>query len=121
METVIVPDPGPGGAVVDIQACGVCATHLHYREGAITDEYPFLLGHEAAGTVAAVGAGVTNVAVGNYVIINWRAECGQVSRWASWSSTAMSTWRLSILECVSAQVIGSPAGVRTRCRRSPQK
>ncbi len=77
VETVIVPDPGPGEAVVDIQACGVCATDLHYREGNITDEYPFLLGHEAAGTVAAVGEGVTNVAVGDYVILNWRAVCGQ--------------------------------------------
>jgi S-(hydroxymethyl)mycothiol dehydrogenase len=77
VETVIVPDPGPGEAVVDIAACGVCHTDLHYREGGITDDYPFLLGHEAAGTVAAVGAGVTNVAVGDFVILNWRAVCGQ--------------------------------------------
>src|SRR5919107_1842043 len=77
VETVIVPDPGPGEAVVDIHACGVCATDLHYREGGINDEFPFLLGHEAAGVVAAVGAGVTNVAVGDYVILNWRAVCGQ--------------------------------------------
>jgi S-(hydroxymethyl)mycothiol dehydrogenase len=77
VETVIVPDPGPGEAVVDIQACGVCATDLHYREGNINDEYPFLLGHEAAGVVSAVGEGVTNVAVGDYVILNWRAVCGQ--------------------------------------------
>ncbi len=77
IETILVPDPGPGEAVVDIQACGVCHTDLHYREGGINDEYPFLLGHEAAGTVAAVGEGVTNVAVGDYVILNWRAVCGQ--------------------------------------------
>ena len=77
VETIVVPDPGPGEAVVDIQACGVCHTDLHYREGGITDEFPFLLGHEAAGTVAAVGEGVTNVAVGDYVILNWRAVCGQ--------------------------------------------
>jgi S-(hydroxymethyl)mycothiol dehydrogenase len=77
VETVIVPDPGPGEAVVDIQACGVCATDLHYREGNINDEYPFLLGHEAAGVVSAVGEGVTNVVVGDYVILNWRAVCGQ--------------------------------------------
>src|SRR5918998_650538 len=77
VETVIVPDPGPGEAVVDVQACGVCHTDLHYREGGINDEFPFLLGHEAAGTVAAVGEGVTNVAVGDYVILNWRAVCGQ--------------------------------------------
>src|SRR4051794_39691777 len=77
VETIVVPDPGPGEAVVDIQACGVCATDLHYREGNINDDYPFLLGHEAAGTVAAVGEGVTNVAVGDFVILNWRAVCGQ--------------------------------------------
>ncbi|PRY37779.1 S-(hydroxymethyl)mycothiol dehydrogenase [Geodermatophilus tzadiensis] len=77
VETVLVPDPGPGEAVVDVQACGVCHTDLHYREGGINDEFPFLLGHEAAGTVAAVGEGVTNVAVGDFVVLNWRAVCGQ--------------------------------------------
>jgi S-(hydroxymethyl)mycothiol dehydrogenase len=77
VETIVVPDPGPGEAVVDVQACGVCATDLHYREGNINDEFPFLLGHEAAGVVAAVGEGVTTVAVGDYVILNWRAVCGQ--------------------------------------------
>src|SRR6187401_2865619 len=74
---VVVPDPGPGEAVVRIEACGVCHTDLHYREGGINDDFPFLLGHEAAGTVAAVGEGVTNVAVGDYVVLNWRAVCGQ--------------------------------------------
>jgi S-(hydroxymethyl)mycothiol dehydrogenase len=77
VETIVVPDPGPGEAVVDVQACGVCHTDLHYREGGINDEFPFLLGHEAAGVVSAVGEGVTNVAVGDYVILNWRAVCGQ--------------------------------------------
>src|SRR4051794_4373532 len=77
IETIVVPDPGPGEAVVDVQACGVCHTDLHYREGGITDDFPFLLGHEAAGVVSAVGEGVTNVAVGDFVILNWRAVCGQ--------------------------------------------
>jgi S-(hydroxymethyl)mycothiol dehydrogenase len=77
IETIIVPDPGPGEAVVDVQACGVCHTDLHYREGGINDEFPFLLGHEAAGIVSAIGEGVTNVAVGDYVILNWRAVCGE--------------------------------------------
>ncbi|WP_369256190.1 S-(hydroxymethyl)mycothiol dehydrogenase [Geodermatophilus amargosae] len=77
VETILVPDPGPGEAVVDVAACGVCHTDLHYREGGINDEFPFLLGHEAAGTVAAVGEGVTNVAVGDFVVLNWRAVCGQ--------------------------------------------
>jgi S-(hydroxymethyl)mycothiol dehydrogenase len=77
VETILVPDPGPGEAVVKIAACGVCHTDLHYREGGINDDFPFLLGHEAAGTVEAVGEGVTEVAPGDYVILNWRAVCGQ--------------------------------------------
>lgn len=77
LETIIIPDPGPGEAVVKIQACGVCHTDLHYREGAINDDFPFLLGHEAAGTVESVGDGVTHVAPGDYVILNWRAVCGE--------------------------------------------
>jgi S-(hydroxymethyl)mycothiol dehydrogenase len=76
VETVLVPDPGPGEAVVDVQACGVCHTDLHYREGGISDDYPFLLGHEAAGLVSAVGDGVTDLTVGDFVILNWRAVCG---------------------------------------------
>ncbi|MFF3493056.1 S-(hydroxymethyl)mycothiol dehydrogenase [Streptomyces sp. NPDC002795] len=75
--TITVPDPGPGEAVVKIQACGVCHTDLHYREGGINDEFPFLLGHEAAGVVESVGDGVSEVAVGDFVILNWRAVCGQ--------------------------------------------
>ena len=74
---VVVPDPGPGEALVAVQACGVCHTDLHYREGGINDEFPFLLGHEAAGVVEAVGAGVTDIAPGDFVILNWRAVCGQ--------------------------------------------
>ena len=74
--TIVVPDPGPGEAVVRIQTCGVCHTDLHYREGGINDDYPFLLGHEAAGLVETVGEGVTDVAPGDFVVLNWRAVCG---------------------------------------------
>ncbi|WP_372728013.1 S-(hydroxymethyl)mycothiol dehydrogenase [Nocardioides sp.] len=74
--TINVPDPGPGEAVVRVQACGVCHTDLHYREGGINDEFPFLLGHEAAGIVEAVGDDVTSVAPGDFVVLNWRAVCG---------------------------------------------
>ena len=76
VETIIIPDPGPGEAVVKVQACGVCHTDLHYREGAINDDFPFLLGHEAAGVVESVGPDVTEVAPGDFVILNWRAVCG---------------------------------------------
>ena len=74
--TINVPDPGPGEAVVQVQACGVCHTDLHYREGGINDDFPFLLGHEAAGVVESVGPDVTSVAPGDFVILNWRAVCG---------------------------------------------
>jgi S-(hydroxymethyl)mycothiol dehydrogenase len=75
--TVLVPDPGPGEALVAVQACGVCHTDLHYREGGIGEDFPYLLGHEAAGIVEAVGDGVTGLAPGDFVILNWRAVCGQ--------------------------------------------
>ncbi|MGY2875373.1 S-(hydroxymethyl)mycothiol dehydrogenase [Marmoricola sp. URHA0025 HA25] len=75
--TINVPDPGAGEAVVRVQTCGVCHTDLHYREGGINDDFPFLLGHEAAGVVEAVGPGVTDVAPGDFVVLNWRAVCGE--------------------------------------------
>ncbi len=77
LETVLVPDPGPGEALVSVRACGVCHTDLHYRQGGINDDFPFLLGHEAAGVVEAVGPGVTSPAPGDFVVLNWRAVCGE--------------------------------------------
>lgn len=74
--TIEVPTPGPGEAVVRVQACGVCHTDLHYRAGGIHDEFPFLLGYEAAGLVEAVGTGVDDLAEGDFVVLNWRAVCG---------------------------------------------
>ncbi|TQS45121.1 S-(hydroxymethyl)mycothiol dehydrogenase [Cryptosporangium phraense] len=76
VETILVPDPGPGEAVVKVHACGVCHTDLHYREGGINDDFPFLLGHEAAGVVEAIGEGVTGITPGDFVVLNWRAVCG---------------------------------------------
>jgi len=77
VDTVLVPDPGPGEALVQVKACGVCHTDLHYREGGINDEFPFLLGHEAAGVVETVGDGVSSVSAGDFVVLNWRAVCGE--------------------------------------------
>ncbi|TDW29329.1 S-(hydroxymethyl)mycothiol dehydrogenase [Cryobacterium psychrophilum] len=73
---IVIPDPGPGEVIVDIETCGVCHTDFHYKEGGISDDFPFLLGHEAAGRVSVVGEGVTHVAVGDFVVLNWRAVCG---------------------------------------------
>ena len=77
IETILVPDPGPGEALIDILTCGVCHTDLHYKQGGISDDYPFLLGHEATGVVSAVGPDVTEVKPGDRVILNWRAVCGE--------------------------------------------
>ncbi|PSR68208.1 S-(hydroxymethyl)mycothiol dehydrogenase [Nocardia sp. MDA0666] len=74
---IVIPDPGPHDVVVRVQACGVCHTDLTYREGGINDEFPFLLGHEAAGVVETVGDAVTHVQPGDHVVLNWRAVCGQ--------------------------------------------
>ncbi len=76
VEQISVPDPGPGEAVVRVQACGVCHTDLHYVQGGIGDDYPYLLGHEAAGVVETIGTGVDNLAPGDFVVLNWRAVCG---------------------------------------------
>ena len=73
---VTIPDPGPNDVVVRIQACGVCHTDLHYVQGGIGADYPYLLGHEAAGIVESVGEGVRDLGPGDYVILNWRAVCG---------------------------------------------
>src|SRR5690349_24536628 len=77
VETITIPDPGPGEAVVRVQACGVCHTDLHYKQGGISDGFPFLLGHEAAGVAEAAGAGATGVAAGDFVVLNWRAVRGK--------------------------------------------
>ncbi|TVU61691.1 S-(hydroxymethyl)mycothiol dehydrogenase [Paenarthrobacter nitroguajacolicus] len=76
LETILVPEPGPGEALVDILTSGVCHTDLHYKLGGISDDFPFLLGHEATGVVSAVGPDVTDVAPGDRVVLNWRAVCG---------------------------------------------
>lgn len=74
---IVIPDPGPFDVVVRIQACGVCHTDLAYRNGGIGDEFPYLLGHEAAGVVDVVGSDVTKVQAGDFVVLNWRAVCGE--------------------------------------------
>src|ERR687889_504103 len=111
---VVIPDPGPGDVVIDILACGVCHTDLHYREGGINDEFPFLLGHEAAGTVEAVGEGVTEVAPGDFVILNWRAVCGDCracNRGEPWYcfATHTATQRMTLAEGDLAGTELSPA------------
>ena len=112
--TINVPDPGAGEALVRVQACGVCHTDLHYREGGINDEFPFLLGHEAAGVVEAVGEGVTDVGPGDFVVLNWRAVCGECracKRGEPWYcfDTHNATQKMTIAEGEQAGAELSPA------------
>src|SRR6188472_2803713 len=114
IETIVVPDPGPGEAVVAIQACGVCHTDLHYREGGINDDFPFLLGHEAAGVVESVGPDVTGLEPGDFVVLNWRAVCGDCracNRGEPWYcfATHNATQRMTLAEGDLAGTELSPA------------
>ncbi|GAB3200270.1 S-(hydroxymethyl)mycothiol dehydrogenase [Nocardioides hungaricus] len=114
LTTINVPDPGPGEALVRVQACGVCHTDLHYREGGINDDFPFLLGHEAAGVVEAVGPDVTTVAPGDFVVLNWRAVCGDCracGRGEPWYcfATHNATQKMTLAEGPDAGVELSPA------------
>ena len=92
IQPILVPDPGPGEALIRVKACGVCHTDLHYREGAINDDFPFLLGHEASGTVESVGTGVNNVAPAT-----------------SWSSPGVRPAALAGPVCEAVPGIASPA------------
>ncbi len=74
---IIVGEPGPDEVVVAVDACGVCHTDLHYVQGGIGDDFPYLLGHEAAGRVESVGERVVDVEPGDVVVLNWRAVCGR--------------------------------------------
>jgi S-(hydroxymethyl)mycothiol dehydrogenase len=111
---VVVPDPGPGEAVVRVEACGVCHTDLHYREGGINDDFPFLLGHEAAGVVESVGEGVAGLEPGDFVVLNWRAVCGDCracDRGEPWYcfATHNATQRMTLAEGDLAGTELSPA------------
>ena len=101
IEMIEVPNPGPGEVLIDVKACGVCHTDLHYREGAINDEFPFLLGHEAAGIVEEVGEGVSDLNPGDFVILNWRAVCGHCrscrrGRPWNWFATHNATQKMTL-------------------------
>lgn len=81
-ETVVVrekrkPSPGPGDLLVEIEACGVCATDLHMYRGALTVDYPMVPGHESAGEIVATGDEVTEYTPGDRVAINPSIPCHQ--------------------------------------------
>ena len=82
LEEIVIDDPGPGEVLVRIQASGVCHTDLHYKLGAVGNDFPYLLGHEGSGVIEAVGEGVTEPRISDYVVLAWRAPCGYCRFWA---------------------------------------
>ncbi|MFF5552553.1 Zn-dependent alcohol dehydrogenase [Streptomyces olivaceoviridis] len=71
-----LPDPGPGQVRVRLAAAGVCHSDLSLSDGTMRVPVPAVLGHEGAGTVVAVGEGVTHVSPGSPVVLNWAPSCG---------------------------------------------
>ncbi|MDT0405528.1 Zn-dependent alcohol dehydrogenase [Streptomyces edwardsiae] len=71
-----LPEPGPGRVRVRLAAAGVCHSDLSLSDGTMRLPVPAVLGHEGAGTVVAVGEGVTHVAPGADVVLNWAPSCG---------------------------------------------
>ncbi|WP_405874563.1 MULTISPECIES: zinc-binding dehydrogenase [unclassified Streptomyces] len=71
-----LPDPGPGQVRVRLAAAGVCHSDLSLTNGTMRVPVPAVLGHEGAGTVVAVGEGVTHVSPGAEVVLNWAPSCG---------------------------------------------
>ena len=76
IERIVLEEPGAGEVRVRVLASGVCHTDLHFQLGSI-GTLPILMGHEGAGVVEAVGPGVESPKVGDYVVLAWRAPCGQ--------------------------------------------
>ncbi|MEU0134464.1 Zn-dependent alcohol dehydrogenase [Streptomyces sp. NPDC006296] len=73
---IVLPEPGPGRVSVSLAAAGVCHSDLSLSDGTMRLPVPAVLGHEGAGTVLAVGEGVTHVAPGDPVVLNWAPSCG---------------------------------------------
>ncbi|TPQ18900.1 Zn-dependent alcohol dehydrogenase [Streptomyces sporangiiformans] len=71
-----LPEPGPGQVRVRLAAAGVCHSDLSLSNGTMRVPVPAVLGHEGAGTVVSVGEGVTHVAPGTDVVLNWAPSCG---------------------------------------------
>lgn len=83
IELIRLGETGPGLVRVDIKATGVCHSDLHIVDGDWPTDRPLVLGHEASGVVAEIGAGVRDVQVGDHVVLSWFAPCGRCVTCAS--------------------------------------
>jgi S-(hydroxymethyl)glutathione dehydrogenase / alcohol dehydrogenase len=77
IETLDVGPLAAGDVLVRVRAASLCHTDLEAIEGALAVELPAVLGHEAAGEIAATGEGVTDLAVGDRVVLSWNPHCGR--------------------------------------------
>jgi S-(hydroxymethyl)glutathione dehydrogenase / alcohol dehydrogenase len=77
VETAVLDEPGPGEVLVEVRAAGVCHSDLHPARGDWPIKTPVVLGHEGAGIVRQIGAGVSRVAVGDHVVLCWAPPCGE--------------------------------------------
>jgi S-(hydroxymethyl)glutathione dehydrogenase/alcohol dehydrogenase len=77
VETAVLDQPGPGEVLVELRAAGVCHSDLHPARGDWPAKTPIVLGHEGAGIVREVGAGVARVTVGDHVVLCWAPPCGE--------------------------------------------
>lgn len=76
IETLDLEPPREGEVLVKVAAAGVCHSDWHLMTGATQHATPVVPGHEGAGIVEAVGAGVNRVQPGDHVILNWAPNCG---------------------------------------------
>ena len=76
IETVDLDDPGPGEVLVEVRAAGLCHSDLSVINGDRPRAVPMVLGHEAAGVVLSLGAGVDDLAVGDHVVMIFVPSCG---------------------------------------------
>lgn len=76
---IVLPEPGPGQVRIALAAAGVCHSDLSLSNGTMRVPVPAVLGHEGAGTVLSVGEGVTHVAPGDGVVLNWAPPAGPAS------------------------------------------
>lgn len=96
IEQVPDPDPAPGDVVCDVLACGVCASDV--TDWYVAPRLPAVLGHELAGTVRAVGEGVSSVSVGDLVAIHHHAPCGECRRCRRGHETLCERFRATRLD-----------------------
>jgi Zn-dependent alcohol dehydrogenase len=107
VEDVTLEDPRPGEVRVRVEAAGVCHTDLHYMNGDLVCPLPVVPGHEGAGIVEQVGAGVTRVRPGERVVLMWRPRCGHCESCASGRPA----------QCAKAQIQRSTGGLLDGTRR----